>query len=367
VIASFFPACSSRDFGRVSGPRTLRIQRPSDSNDVTRTRSEGQLAGVLAAWKLQRGPEAEMYEIGSADMLKVSVFALEEPGRNSVISCIVAQDGTIRLPWIEDIKVAGLHEKQAEREIRHAYEGRYIKNPEVSVTVAECRSRPIVLSGAVQRPGVYYLKNSRSSAIEILSEAGGIRADAGDRLYVIRSRGEREAPARIAAPDQGSSFRNLLVSEPPDNDPVSSGLQKLTADLNLLLENGDLSQNIPIVAGDAVVVPTVREQYVYVIGYVQRQGALSFRDGDKLGAVQAVTMAGGFADSAKPDEAFILRESDSGQKILPVQLRKIARAEKPPVYMVAGDTLVVPSSTLGKIMEFVKPSVGVGMQYSPVP
>lgn len=357
-ILACLSACSSRDFGRVSGPRLLRVPPPAASTNAVQTRNDVELAGALAAWQLKHGASAaERYAVGPADVLKIGVFGLEEPDRNSVMIRPVAEDGTINLPLVDDIHVAGMDDRQIQKTVKEAYLGKYLKDPQVSVSVEEFKSRPIVLSGAVMKPGMYYLRGNSGNVLEILSEAGGIRADAGDSLYIIRSRSADGAPPGNAGSNEDSAA----------GEQAQPHTRKLVVDLKLLLERGDLSQNSPIKAGDAVVVPMLRAQYVYVIGYVLRQGAINLREGDKLGVVQAVTLAGGFADAAKPDKSFILRETPQGQQIIPVQVAKIARAEKPPVYMEAGDTLIVPSSTVGKLMEIVRPSVGVGMQYSPVP
>jgi len=47
-----------------------------------------------------------------------------------------------------------------------------------------------------------------------------------------------------------------------------------------------------------------------------------------------------------------------------VDLTKIARGVRPPLYMEPGDTLVVGSSTIAKLSEFIRPSVGAGIHYS---
>jgi hypothetical protein len=47
-----------------------------------------------------------------------------------------------------------------------------------------------------------------------------------------------------------------------------------------------------------------------------------------------------------------------------VDLTKIARGVRPPLYVEPGDTLVVGSSAIAKMSEFLRPSVGAGAQYS---
>ncbi len=51
--------------------------------------------------------------------------------------------------------------------------------------------------------------------------------------------------------------------------------------------------------------------------------------------------------------------------MVPIDLTKIARGSRPPVYMAPGNTLVVGSSMTGKLAEFIRPSASVGANLTP--
>ena len=89
--------------------------------------------------------------------------------------------------------------------------------------------------------------------------------------------------------------------------------------------------------------------------------------GKPVEALQAVAMAGGLTGAARAENSFLIRETARGQKIVPVDLTKIARGQRPSLQMVKGDTLVVGSGLWARLAEFIKPSVSAGMSYSPSP
>ena len=91
--------------------------------------------------------------IGAADLLEVRVFELPELQS----SVRVKADGTISLPLIGSLAVAGMTEADAEANLKKILADRYVKDPHVSVLVKEHESRKISVIGAVVRPGAYPL------------------------------------------------------------------------------------------------------------------------------------------------------------------------------------------------------------------
>lgn len=329
------------------------------------------LAQALAAWQAEAPLEAPDYLIGPGDELEVGIFALEAPDTTSTVIRTVSQDGYITLPWVGSIGASGLSARQLEESIKAAYAGRYIKAPQVTVTVTEHRSAAVVVTGAVGNPGVYYLTTNSSNVLALLAQAGGLTAEAGDELLIVRSADSRRLPG-----NPGDNAGGTVVELAPagtaesqrrtDPRPADAMERKSVAiDLKELVDQGNLLLNLPVVGGDVMTVPPRAEQYVYVLGYVQRPGCYQIRDGMRVDALRAVALAGGLSPSARAENSLLLRETGEGQKVVRVDLTKIARGVRPPLYMEPGDTLVVGSSTIAKMTEFVRPSVGAGVHYSP--
>jgi protein involved in polysaccharide export with SLBB domain len=335
------------------------------------------------------------YTIGSGDLLSISVFDVPELTRDVRVN----QSGTISIPLVPTrLHVSGLTELQAEQKIADVLEANgLVSHPEVGVSVKEHRSRPITIVGAVSHPMVYEADHG-VSLLEVLAEAGGIAADAGDTIIVTRPRSAafipvanpepiQEAPPGAAgsapngdAPDPASAARAAddktkseqpatsqfpsaieLAQAPssgaqgsakPDTDlganPVPSNI--ITINLNELLESGDMQNNIPLQAGDVVTVP--HAGIVYVLGAVARPGGFVLsNDRTELTTLKIVSLAGGLNKTAKLDHAVIIRKDSQGKQTqTEVDLKKIIARRSEDLQMRASDILYVPDSRAKEVL-----------------
>src|SRR4051794_36688177 len=108
------------------------------------------------------------YLLGPDDQITVQVLDAEEISNKPTR---IDQTGFIRLPLAGRIKAAGLNIEELETEIATRLK-KYIKQPEVSVSVMEFRSQPVSIIGSVKSPGVHQLQG-RKTLVECLSLAGG--------------------------------------------------------------------------------------------------------------------------------------------------------------------------------------------------
>jgi polysaccharide export outer membrane protein len=362
-LLGFGVACSQQDFSRpVTGvrPSTVRARPPAAADADAEARSE-KLATVLRQWTQANVREAKDYIVGPGDDLTISIYALEHPDETSEIQRTVSRDGKLSLPWVGNLDVRGKTLRGLEQMIVAAYADRFIKNPQVSVQVRNFKSVAVLVTGAVRNPGIYYLNDNYSTVLEMLAKAGGLNADAGDEVLVVQGSGSPGwAPAAAstnATAEMADAAQTALLST---NDLARISLRRL-------IDEGDLSLNAKVGAGAIVSVRSAAEQYVYVLGYVQRPGAFPIRGSQQLDALRAVALAGGLSPTARAENSFLVRETPEGQMVLPVNLAQIARGGEATVYLQPGDTLVVGSSALARLSEFVRPSVGAGMTYAPVP
>src|ERR1700720_4414773 len=136
------------------------------------------------------------YIIGSGDTISIDVFDVKELSRHVRVS----QTGTIGLPLIPvRLQVKGLTEHKENRRIAEVLQANgLVSHPEVSVSVKTRKSKPITVVGAVPRPMVYQAERP-VTLLEVLAEAGGVSADAGDTAIVTRPTSEpvdtSQAPA----------------------------------------------------------------------------------------------------------------------------------------------------------------------------
>jgi polysaccharide export outer membrane protein len=191
------------------------------------------------------------------------------------------------------------------------------------VNVAEFRSQPVSVIGAVTTPGIYQLRG-RKNLTEVLSMAGGLRADSGTTVKLTR----RVEQGRI----------------PVDTVTEEGGFYVAELQLKTIMEAEAPQRNVQIRTGDVISVPAAK--LVYVIGNVERAGGFPLHEKDTLSVLEALSMAGGLSRAASPQSAKILRPLLGGTKRaeLPLNVHKILGGKASDVPLLPNDILFIPGS-----------------------
>jgi polysaccharide biosynthesis/export protein len=127
------------------------------------------------------------YVVGESDVLHVNVW--KEPEVTQTV--IVRTDGNISLPLINDVRVAGLTPLQIQNMIADKLKA-FLTNPQVTVTVADIRSKRAFIMGEVARPGGYAL-NAETNVLQLIAQAGGLTPFAKrDSITVLRFENGKE-------------------------------------------------------------------------------------------------------------------------------------------------------------------------------
>lgn len=266
-------------------------------------------------------PAPRSYVLGAGDQVSVWVADSEELSSRPLR---VDHTGTIRVPLVGQVEVAGLSTAQVEVELAQRL-SRYMKKPQVTVSVTEYRSQPVSVMGAVHTPGVQQLQGHRT-LMELLSMAGGVTQDAGAVARITRQAVWGPIPLPGAKTDPSGQFsiaevnlKSLMTAEAPES-------------------------NIAIRPNDVITVP--RAQMVYVIGEVGRSGGFLLNDRKDMSTLQALSMAGGLLRTASPKKAKVLRMQANGERTeVAVDLRKVLDGKVKDVSLNPDDILFVPSST----------------------
>lgn len=106
--------------------------------------------------------------LGPFDVVTVRVYGEDKITGDYTIN----GDGTILLPLVGAIPVAGKSPPQIAEDIRTAFAGGLIKHPDVVVEVKNIQSQKVFVLGAVSKPGVYPYTPGMT-IIEALAVAGG--------------------------------------------------------------------------------------------------------------------------------------------------------------------------------------------------
>jgi polysaccharide export outer membrane protein len=269
------------------------------------------------------------YQIGPNDKLKIDVLGIEE----LEMEVRVSASGSIALPHVGRIYVAGLSPSELEERIGHELTSRsLVRDPQVSVSIEEYNSQPIYVLGAVKTPGQYMMSRSLS-VVDAITMAGGLDPLTAGRYLLVR-RGKGKA-------------------HDPNDETVSEGEPVFRIDVKKLLEEGDVSQDLALQGGDVVQVPLRKVEMFYVIGDVPRAGAFEFKgaeEGEML-ATRALSWAGGAAKTADLGGAVLIRNTDGGREEIALNFKRIFAGKDPDTPVQANDIIFVPGSTFKTVSQ----------------
>ena len=120
--------------------------------------------------------------VSAGDVLRVRIFERYAGGTFPTIDGFadlgtptVTPAGTIEVPYVGTVKVAGLGLRQIERSIENRLAGK-AKEPQVIVELVADRTNTITVSGEVKSPGRIPLSDGVRTAAEAINRAGGVLA-----------------------------------------------------------------------------------------------------------------------------------------------------------------------------------------------
>lgn len=153
---------------------------------------------------------ADSYVLAVNDLLDIRVF--QEDDLTSAPR--VSQKGTINLPLVGEISVAGMSPQEAANAIRVVLAKDYLVNPQVTLTVTEYGKRRFTVLGEVQKAGSYDMpEREKVTLLDAIAMAGGYTrlADPG-KVVLRRQSGDKEVVLRLnakamAKDNRISSFR----------------------------------------------------------------------------------------------------------------------------------------------------------------
>jgi polysaccharide export outer membrane protein len=237
------------------------------------------------------------YRIGPTDVLEVIVYG--QPGIGGTL--VVSSGGTINFAIpCGPVPVADHTVSEAEDLIEAALRPDCFVDPQVSVRIAEFRSRRVEVLGAIAKPGLYFLEGE-TTVRSVIAKAGGVQLEhSAGRVVVTREGGER----------------------------TSMTFEELEGEAGLL----------PLRSGDVVAVE--EGLFVFVTGEVDKPGAVVFTSG--LTVTEALARAGDASPVANLGGAYVLR----GTEKIALNLRRIRRGKAADFLMEPGDKLFVPESPL---------------------
>ena len=180
-------------------------------------------------------------------------------------------------------------------------------DPQVTVSLVGSPTRVITVLGEVQKPSPVPAYG-QLRLLDVISACGGFTPLAS---------------------------HNITVRRPGDPNPITVilGTDPKTTD----------ETNIPLIAGDTVIVPKVGN--VFVIGQVKTPSAIPLSSNAPITVMRAIAMSGGLNFGAALSKVVIIRKTPSDQHVeIQVDLKKVMNGKERDVALASDDVLLVPTN-----------------------
>ena len=252
-------------------------------------------------------PTAGDYEVGPGDVIEVSVYGNDDLSRIPTVQT----NGSISMPLIGEVQVAGLTIAEVQRKITNLLEKDYLVKPQVEVKVREYQSQYVSIVGEVNSPGRKPIRG-RMRLIDALIEAGSFKATSSGQVMITRTDGQ------FAGGERSITVRISSSSSPTAQDLVN---------LELPLKNGDI-------------ITALAKAFVTVDGEVSRPGRYAIES--DLTVTGAISLAGGFTRFGSSDVKVRRTDPETGKvTILEVDVKSVRNGKKPDVPLLPNDVISV--------------------------
>ena len=174
--------------------------------------------------QVQEAPTpAPEYVVGEGDLLRINVW--KEPEISQSVT--VRPDGNISLPLINEFRAAGLSPREIQELVTDKLKS-VLTNPQVTVTVAEVRSKMVYVTGEVGKPGAYSIV-APMNVLQLIARAGGLT--------------------------QFANRKEIYVLRPGSQENTASKETRLKFNYREVVKGHNSEQNVVLQSGDTVVVP----------------------------------------------------------------------------------------------------------------
>lgn len=247
------------------------------------------------------------YEVGPGDVIEVAVYGNDDLSRIPTVQT----NGSISLPLLGEVQVAGLTIAEVQRKITNLLAKDYLVNPQVEVKVRDYNSQYVSVVGDVNSPGRKPIRG-RMRLIDVLIEAGSFKTSASGQVMITRTDGGFEG-----------GQRSITVRISSSSSPTAQDL----VNLELPLKNGDIITALP-------------KAFVTVDGEVNKPGRYAIEA--DLTVTGAVSLAGGLTRFGSNGVKVRRTDGQTGKvTILEVDLKDVRNGKKPDVPLLANDVISV--------------------------
>jgi polysaccharide export outer membrane protein len=306
-----------------------RTPRAADVDPGAPRDAADERARVHSLWTT-RSPNGVVQDIclGPGDLIEITVLGWQEM---QSFRTRITPSGTISLPIVGAIQASGLTENQLRDRVSQKLGEKVLRDPQVTIFVAEHPSQQVSVTGAVARPGLVDLTRENRTVQDLISEAGGLSENSGGTVMFY--------PANAKPCTPGASPTALLARPVPTGDDADAIEIDLNGNYQPPQENPLF---LPVIGGDAIVVNRGR---FLVDGWVKTPGAYDITPG--MTALGGLSAAGGAMFPADLSSVTVWRSERGGTKrTIPLDFDAIRDGHAKDLTLQAGDVIQVPVSAV---------------------
>ncbi len=314
--------CSTQRYYR---PANLPTELAATHVPNVRTLDLSQLAGPVQGSEL----------ISPGDVLDLSIAGGLAADAVTSFPIRVGDDGTVLVPEVGTVRLAGLELAEAEQAIAGAciQRGLYLQ-PQVAITIKNRRVNRVTVVGAVEEPGIHELPRGSSYLLDALTAAGGLAEDAGADVD-IRLPDPTENLASAAGPAGDRAVRPAGAEMPLDSGPKS---------IHINLADSVLHGGGGAYLSDGAVVMVQRREPmpIQVIGLVKKPGQYEYPVNQDLDVLGALALAGGVSNTFA-DRVLVIRKRAEMKNpaVVHVSINRAKRSGQENLRLEPGDTVSV--------------------------
>lgn len=276
------------------------------------------------------------------DVVLATGYEKTEPTKHSLR---VADNGTVNVPLVGPVQVAGMIPSGAENAIGAESVRRSIyRKPQVTVQWGDRQTHLVTVTGAVTKPGVYRLPVGSSDLLAALVYAEGLSEEA-DTMVEIR---------HPAAPFDHVGPQGFPV-EPASYQPGWPAIPPRTVHVDLLQASLGSPVDLHLEDGSVVVVRKKMDRSVYVMGLVNQAGQFEMPPDQELRLLDALAMAEGRKFEVA-DKVSIIRNNPTGPEPITIaaSVREAKRNRAANISLAPGDVISVEETPTTIVVDTVR-------------
>ena len=304
-------ACNSTPFGGIAIPSMTAVQPKLDQNSAI----------IQEELKALQIINASPYEIHPGDTIQLSVY--NQPSLTTTF--LVAPDGTASLPLIGIFKLSDLNLEDA-TDLIESKLSLYLKAPIVTLSPMSVSGYYFTVAGCVAKPGNYTVSIGQTRLRDAIALFGGFQS--------------------------GQLNGDTVELADLDNSYILRNGKKLPVDFRKLVREGDDLQNIPILNGDYIYVPSTMTGSVIFLGEVGSNSNVAFLEGMSL--LQGLGYVGGLHSESYDRYIRVIRGGMDNTVVYTVDVDKILNGKMKDFKLEANDVIYVPQDDITKWNQLIR-------------